>query len=113
MDEDLKTYLAEIEKIPKLSEDEESTLARKIQEHGDEQAKTDLAKANLWIVIPVAKKYESVSPNVHLLEIIKEGNVGLFKAAEKYDPTKGFRFSTYATWWVRQAIVRSLNLQEE
>ncbi len=103
----IQMYLREIGQYPLLSASEERTLAQRI-ESGDEEAKNLLAKANLRLVVSIAKKYVGRSPDLTLLDLIQEGNLGLFKAVEKFEWTKGFKFSTYATWWIRQAITRAL-----
>ena len=103
----VQMYLKEIGKIPMISPREEKELAKKI-EQGDEIAKKKLARANLRLVVSIAKKYIGRSPNLTLLDLIQEGNIGLFKAVEKFDWRKGYKFSTYATWWIRQAITRAL-----
>lgn len=103
----IQIYLKEIGQYPLLSSEEEKELAKRI-EMGDEEAKTILAKANLRLVVTFAKKYVGRSPNLTLLDLIQEGNLGLFKAVEKYDFSKGFKFSTYACWWIRQGITRAL-----
>jgi len=103
----VQMYLREIGKIPLLTGDEEKELAKKI-EKGDQDAKNRLAQANLRLVVSIAKKYVGRSPNLTLLDLIQEGNLGLFRAVEKFDWRKGFKFSTYATWWIRQAITRAL-----
>jgi len=100
-------YLKEIGNIPLLSKDQEIYISKRVLE-GDEDAKKDLAEANLRLVVSIAKKYVGRSPNLTLLDLIQEGNLGLFKAIEKFDYSKGFKFSTYATWWIRQAITRAL-----
>ena len=103
----VQMYLREIGKFPLLSASEERTIARRVAE-GDEEAKSLLAKSNLRLVVSIAKKYAGRSRDLTLLDLIQEGNIGLFKAIEKFDVTKGFKFSTYATWWIRQAITRAL-----
>lgn len=105
LDDPVKVYLKEIGRVPLLSSDEEITLAVKIGE-GDEYAKKRLTEANLRLVVSIAKRY--VGRGMHFLDLIQEGNVGLIKAVEKFDYTKGFKFSTYATWWIRQAITRAI-----
>jgi RNA polymerase primary sigma factor len=103
----IQMYLREIGRYPLLNAQEERDLAKRITE-GDEEAKNLLARANLRLVVSIAKKYVGRSPDLTLLDLIQEGNLGLFKAVEKFDFTKGFKFSTYATWWIRQAITRAL-----
>ncbi len=103
----IQMYLKEIGQIPFVTAEEEKELARKI-EKGDEEAKKKLARANLRLVVSIAKKYVGRSPNLTLLDLIQEGNIGLFRAVEKFDWRKGYKFSTYATWWIRQAITRAL-----
>lgn len=103
----IQVYLKEIGQYPLIDNDEEVVLAKRILE-GDEEAKNILAKSNLRLVVSIAKKYTGRSPDLSLLDLIQEGNMGLFKAVEKYDFSKGFKFSTYATWWIRQAITRAL-----
>ncbi|MBQ5902427.1 MAG: sigma-70 family RNA polymerase sigma factor, partial [Clostridia bacterium] len=105
LDDPVKLYLKEIGRVPLLSSDEEIELAKKIIE-GDEGAKKRLAEANLRLVVSIAKRY--VGRGMYFLDLIQEGNVGLIKAVEKFDYTKGFKFSTYATWWIRQAITRAI-----
>ena len=105
LDDPVKVYLREIGRVPLLSSDEEIQLAVKITE-GDEKAKRRLAEANLRLVVSIAKKY--VGRGMYFLDLIQEGNVGLIKAVDKFDYTKGFKFSTYATWWIRQAITRAI-----
>ncbi len=104
-DDPVRMYLREIGKIPLLSFEEELELAKKILE-GDEQAKQRLSEANLRLVVSIAKKY--VGRGLLFLDLIQEGNMGLIKAVEKFDYTKGYKFSTYATWWIRQAITRAI-----
>lgn len=103
----IQMYLREIGQYPLLTALEERTLAKRIIE-GDEEARNLLARANLRLVVSIAKKYVGRSPDLTLLDLIQEGNLGLFKAVDKFDYTKGFKFSTYATWWIRQAITRAL-----
>ncbi len=106
---EIEKYLKEIQSFPPLSEYKEKELARKIKEENDEKAKKVLTNANLRLVVSIAKKYVNYVPkSVSLLDVIRAGNLGLFKAAEKFDPEKGFRFSSYATWWIRQAIMKFL-----
>ncbi len=105
LDDPVKLYLKEIGRVPLLSSDEEIELAKKIID-GDEAAKKRLAEANLRLVVSIAKRY--VGRGMYFLDLIQEGNVGLIKAVEKFDYTKGFKFSTYATWWIRQAITRAI-----
>lgn len=100
-------YLREIGQYPLLTAQEERDLAKRVMEE-DEEAKNLLARANLRLVVSIAKKYIGRSPDLTLLDLIQEGNIGLFKAVDKFDYTKGFKFSTYATWWIRQAITRAL-----
>ncbi len=103
----VQMYLREIGKITLLTADEEKEFAKKI-EKGDEDSKNKLALANLRLVVSIAKRYVGRSPNLTLLDLIQEGNIGLFRAVEKFDWRRGFKFSTYATWWIRQAITRAL-----
>ena len=103
----IQSYLKEIGRIEPISAKEEKVLARRI-ELGDEYAKRKLAEANLRLVVSIAKKYIGRSPNLTLLDLIQEGNLGLFRAVEKFDWRKGYKFSTYATWWIRQTITRAL-----
>lgn len=105
VDDPVRMYLREIGKIPLLTFDEELELAKRILE-GDEEAKQKLAESNLRLVVSIAKKY--VGRGMLFLDLIQEGNMGLIKAVEKFDYTKGFKFSTYATWWIRQAITRAI-----
>ncbi len=103
----VQMYLREIGQYPLITGDEEVELAKRI-EKGDESARQKLALSNLRLVVSIAKKYVGRSANLTLLDLIQEGNIGLFKAVEKFDFHKGFKFSTYATWWIRQAITRAL-----
>ena len=105
IDDPVRMYLREIGKIPLLTYDEELDLAKKILT-GDEEAKQKLAESNLRLVVSIAKKY--VGRGMLFLDLIQEGNLGLIKAVEKFDYTKGYKFSTYATWWIRQAITRAI-----
>lgn len=104
-DDPVKVYLKEIGRVPLLSPEEEIELSIKIAE-GDEYAKKRLSEANLRLVVSIAKRY--VGRGMQFLDLIQEGNLGLIKAVEKFDYTKGFKFSTYATWWIRQAITRAI-----
>ncbi len=105
IEDPVRMYLKEIGKVPLLSADEEVELAKKM-ELGDEEAKKRLAEANLRLVVSIAKKY--VGRGMLFLDLIQEGNLGLIKAVEKFDYRKGYKFSTYATWWIRQAITRAI-----
>ena len=105
IEDPVRMYLKEIGKVPLLSADREIELAQRMEE-GDEEAKKRLAEANLRLVVSIAKRY--VGRGMQFLDLIQEGNLGLIKAVEKYDYRKGFKFSTYATWWIRQAITRAI-----
>jgi len=105
IDDPVRMYLKEIGKVPLLSSEEEVALAFRIQE-GDINARKKLTEANLRLVVSIAKRY--VGRGMLFLDLIQEGNLGLIKAVEKFDHTKGFKFSTYATWWIRQAITRAI-----
>ncbi len=105
VDDPVKMYLKDIGKVPLLTSEEETELAKRMLE-GDEDAKRKLSEANLRLVVSIAKRY--VGRGMLFLDLIQEGNLGLMKAVEKFDYTKGFKFSTYATWWIRQAITRAI-----
>ncbi len=105
VDDPVRMYLKEMGKVPLLSADEEIEIAQRV-EKGDEKAKEKLAEANLRLVVSIAKRY--VGRGMLFLDLIQEGNLGLIKAVEKFDYTKGYKFSTYATWWIRQAITRAI-----
>ena len=105
LDDPVRMYLKEIGKVPLLSSDEEIELAERMH-NGDETAKKRLSEANLRLVVSIAKRY--VGRGMLFLDLIQEGNLGLIKAVEKFDYTKGYKFSTYATWWIRQAITRAI-----
>ncbi|MBP9667772.1 RNA polymerase sigma factor RpoD [Candidatus Saccharibacteria bacterium] len=104
-DDSVRLYLREIGKIPLLSADEELELANKVVA-GDKRAKDKMAEANMRLVVSIAKRYSG--RGLDFLDLIQEGNTGLLRAVEKFDPDKGFKFSTYATWWIRQAITRAI-----
>ena len=104
-DDSVRLYLREIGKIPLLSSEEEMDLARRIVE-GDKKAKDKMAEANMRLVVSIAKRYSG--RGLDFSDLIQEGNTGLLRAVEKFDPDKGFKFSTYATWWIRQAITRAI-----
>ena len=101
----IRLYLCEIGRVPLLTGKQEVELAKRITK-GDQTAKTKLAEANLRLVVSIAKKY--IGRGLSFLDLIQEGNIGLFRAVEKFDPNRGFKFSTYATWWIRQAITRAI-----
>ena len=105
IDDPVKVYLKEIGRVPLLSSDEETELAKRMAE-GDTKAKNRLSEANLRLVVSIAKKY--VGRGMQFLDLIQEGNLGLIKAVEKFDYRKGYKFSTYATWWIRQSITRAI-----
>ena len=105
IDDPVKVYLKEIGRVPLLTPEEEINLALRIND-GDEAAKKRLSEANLRLVVSIAKRY--LGRGMQFLDLIQEGNLGLIKAVEKFDYTKGFKFSTYATWWIRQAITRAI-----
>ncbi|MFV0496789.1 MAG: RNA polymerase sigma factor RpoD [Candidatus Fimivivens sp.] len=105
IDDPVKVYLKEIGRVPLLSSEEEVNLAVRMS-NGDPQARKRLSEANLRLVVSIAKRY--VGRGMQFLDLIQEGNLGLIKAVEKFDHTKGFKFSTYATWWIRQAITRAI-----
>jgi RNA polymerase primary sigma factor len=103
----IQLYLKEIGKVPFLTAEEEKELSKRI-EKGDKEAMNKLMKANLRLVVSIAKRYIGKSPNLTLLDLIQEGNIGLRRAVEKFDWRRGYKFSTYATWWIRQAVTRAL-----
>ena len=103
----VQMYLKEIGKTPLLTKDEERELAKRV-EKGEEEARQRLMKANLRLVVSIAKRYINRTPHLSILDLIQEGNIGLSRAVEKFDYRKGFKFSTYATWWIRQAITRAI-----
>ena len=105
LDDPVRMYLKEIGQVPLLSAEEEQDLARRVAE-GDQEAKNKLTEANLRLVVSIAKKYSG--RGLHILDLIQEGNTGLIRAVDKFDYTKGNKFSTYATWWIRQAITRAI-----
>jgi RNA polymerase primary sigma factor len=107
--EALKTYLKEVRTIPLLTAAEEIVLSKRIRKNDDEQARKKMIRSNLRLVINIAKKY--IHLGIPLLDLIEEGNLGLMKAVDKYDPLKGFRFSTYGAWWIRQGIIRAIAQQ--
>ncbi len=105
-DDSVKIYLQQIGKIPLLTAEQELEVAKKIKEKNDEEAKEILVNANLRLVVSIAKKY--IGRGLSFLDLIQEGNMGLMKAAEKFDYAKGYKFSTYATWWIQQSITRAI-----
>ena len=105
LDDPVRMYLKDIGKIPLLSAQKEAELAERVA-NGDESAKNELVESNLRLVVSIAKKY--VGKGMYILDLIQEGNLGLMKAVEKFDHTKGYKFSTYATWWIKQAITRAI-----
>ena len=105
IDDPVRLYLKEIGKVPLLTGEHEKSLAERMMA-GDETAKTELVEANLRLVVSIAKRY--VGRGMFFLDLIQEGNLGLMKAVDKFDYTKGYKFSTYATWWIRQAITRAI-----
>jgi len=105
--DNVQIYLKEIGKTPLLNSADEREIAKKVSQ-GDEEARQKLIKANLRLVVSIAKRYVNRSPQLSILDLIQEGNLGLFRAVQKFDYRKGFKFSTYATWWIRQAITRAL-----
>ncbi|MBQ2545116.1 MAG: sigma-70 family RNA polymerase sigma factor, partial [Clostridia bacterium] len=105
VDDPVRMYLKDIGRIPLLTTERETWLAERIAD-GDEAAKNELVEANLRLVVSIAKKY--TGKGMYFLDLIQEGNLGLIKAVEKFDHTKGYKFSTYATWWIRQAITRAI-----
>lgn len=107
VDDPVKIYLKDIGKVPLLSSEEERDLAQRILQ-GDEYAKAKFCEANLRLVVSVAKKYASRASSLSFLDLVQEGNLGLLKAVERFDYSKGFKFSTYATWWIRQSITRAI-----
>jgi len=107
MSDNVQSYLREIGKISLLTSEEERALAKKVDQ-GDEQARRKMIEANLRLVVSIAKRYIGRSSNMNLLDLIQEGNIGLSKAVDKFNYKKGFKFSTYATWWIKQAITRAL-----
>ena len=105
-DDSVKIYLQQIGKIPLLSHEEEVKIAKQIKENNSEIAKSTLVNANLRLVVSIAKKY--IGRGLSFLDLIQEGNIGLMKAAERFDYEKGYKFSTYATWWIQQSITRAI-----
>ncbi len=107
MPDSVQIYLKEIGRTPLLTSDQEKELAKRI-ERGDKEAKNQFIQANLRLVVSIAKRYVNRTPNLSILDLIQEGNIGLARAVDKFDYRRGFKFSTYATWWIRQAITRAL-----
>jgi len=107
MPDSVQIYLKEIGRTPLLNSDQEKELAKRI-ERGDKEAKNEFIRANLRLVVSIAKRYVNRTPNLSILDLIQEGNIGLARAVDKFDYRRGFKFSTYATWWIRQAITRAL-----
>jgi RNA polymerase primary sigma factor len=107
MPDSVQIYLKEIGKTPLLTSDQEKELAKRL-EKGDKEAKNEFIRANLRLVVSIAKRYVNRTPNLGILDLIQEGNIGLARAVDKFDYRRGFKFSTYATWWIRQAITRAL-----
>jgi len=103
----LKTYLREVSKIPALSSEEEVQLCQKV-EQGDSEAKKKLVEANLRLVAKIAQKYANRTKNLTFLDLVQEGSVGLMEAVDKFDYHKEYKFRTYATWWIRQAVSRAI-----
>ena len=108
-DKTVSVYLNDISRIPTITADEEVDLIRKIRERGDEKAKNKLIQSNLRFVVSVAKHYQH--QGLPLIDLISEGNIGLIKAAERFDETRGFKFISYAVWWIRQSIIQAINEQ--
>lgn len=107
-DSSLGDYLAQIGQYPLLTADEEKELARRIRA-GDEEAKRELVERNLRLVVSIAKRFVGWADDLSFLDLVQEGNIGLMRAVEKFDPDLGYRFSTYATWWIRQALIRAIH----
>ncbi len=107
MPDSVQIYLKEIGRTPLLTSDQEKELAKRL-ERGDPEAKNEFIRANLRLVVSIAKRYVNRTPNLSILDLIQEGNIGLARAVDKFDYRRGFKFSTYATWWIRQAITRAL-----
>src|ERR1700694_1150194 len=105
VDNAIRQYLAEIGRFPLLNSEQELSLAWRV-EQGDMEAQRRLVEVNLRLVVSIAQRYNN--HGIHLLDLVQEGNLGLIRAAQKFDPSRGFRFSTYATWWIRQAISRAV-----